>query len=217
MKMTILTLYPSMVESVIGTSIVKRARQKGLVEIEIVNIRDFAADSYGTVDDKPYGGGVGMIMKVDVIVRALRSVKVPGHVILTSARGKTYTQKKARELCELKNITIIAGHFEGVDERITNYVNEELSIGEYVLTGGELPAAVMLDSIVRLLPGVLTPGATETESHEMGLLEYPQYTRPSEFEGHSVPEVLRSGNTAKIRQWQKAESEKITHHDNKSK
>lgn len=220
MKITILTLFPKMIDGFLNESILKRAQEKELVQIEIVNIRDFADDAYGTVDGKPYGGGVGMVMRVDVLHKALTHVKTKNKklkVILTSAKGKKYNQTKAKEYAILDHIIIIAGHYEGVDERILDYVDEEISVGDYILTGGELPACIIADSIVRLIPDVLKhKEATEKESfsqslHELStnnqelttLLEYPQYTRPEEFMGKKVPEILLSGDHEKIKKWQK--------------
>ena len=222
MKISIITLFPDMFESVLNTSILKRAQQKGLVEYELINLRDFGTGSHQIVDDSPYGGGAGMVLKADILAEAVRSVipsAVEGSlhvgrddkyakVILTSASGTTYTQQKARALTSEKHIIIICGHYEGVDQRfIDNYVDEEISIGDYVLTGGELPAMILADSITRLISGVLEKeGATENESHENGLLEHPHYTRPEEFEGIKVPEILVSGNHKKIAEWRQEQS-----------
>jgi len=230
MKISVITLFPDMISGFCNESILKRAQEKGIVEIEIVNLRDFAPDSYGTVDDRPYGGGAGMVMRADVLDEAIKKVKdLNSKVILTSAKGKTYSQAKAQELSKHNHIVIIAGHYEGVDERVMEYVDEEISIGDYVLTGGEIPAAVIIDSVVRLLPGVLKKdGATEEESFYqisvkelidivgeteilgrlrkntiefVQLLEYPQYTRPEEFDGKKAPEELLSGDHEKIRKY----------------
>jgi tRNA (guanine37-N1)-methyltransferase len=205
----ILTLFPEMFEGPFKFSIVKRAQEKGLVTIKIHNIRDFADNKYKTVDDRPYGGGAGMIMKVDVIDRALGSIragesKSVGRTILTDAGGDQFTQKKAVEWSKLSHLIFIAGHYEGVDARVKEHLADEaISIGEYVLSGGELPIAVMIDSVVRLIPGVL--GNEESlleESHnEDGVAEYPQYTRPEDYNGWKVPEVLLSGDPKKIKAW----------------
>lgn len=238
MKITVVTLFPSMIENFISESIVKRAIEKGLVEINVVNLREFAKDSYGSVDDRPYGGGAGMVMRVDCIKNALDSLPEKGKVLLTSAKGTTYSQKKAIELSKLDHIVIIAGHYEGVDERVLEYVNEEISIGDFVMTGGEIASAAIIDSIVRLIPNVLKKDeATQEESFyevpvdelmsvvaqdeelsylkskgvkSIQLLEYPQYTRPDEFNGKKVPEVLLSGNHAEIKKWQLKESYLLT-------
>jgi len=235
MKITIITLFPKMIEGFIQDSILKRAQTKGLVEIHNVNLRDFARDSYGTVDERPYGGGAGMVLCIDVLKKSLDSV-VGGsptskpHIILTSARGTVFNQKKAQELSKLNEIVIYAGHYEGFDERFSEYVDEELSLGNFVMTGGELTAATICDAVVRLLPGVLKKeNATTEESFftisiiriieimgehpvlmslqkkgvtEVQLLEYPQYTRPEEYEGKKVPEILLSGDPKKIKKWQ---------------
>ncbi len=230
MKITIITLFPDMLSPFLNESIVKRAQEKNIVNIEIIQLRDFAKDAHGTVDDRPYGGGAGMVMRADIITEALKSIKSkilkPVKVILTSAKGKPYTQAKAQELSNLDHLIIVAGHYEGVDERIMDHINEEISIGDFVLTGGEIPAAAIVDSIVRLLPGVLKKEeATEEESFfsvsidelkeavgeteilkniatpTVQLLEYPHYTRPEEYEGKKVPDILVSGNHEKIRTW----------------
>ena len=236
MKITILTLFPDMIHGFLNERIVKRAQEKGAVEIDVVQLRDFAIDSYKTVDDRPYGGGAGMVLMAEPIVKALQQARSSSQsqeksrVILTSARGNKYTQNTAKKLSQYNHLMIIAGHYEAVDERITDHIDEEISIGDFILTGGELPAAIIIDSIVRLLPGVLKKQeATEIESFfevsidelvqaigenpllaglksagikKVKLLEYPHYTRPQEFEGKQVPEVLLSGDPKKIRQWQ---------------
>lgn len=190
-------------------SIIKRAKEKGLVEINFVDIRDFGLGRHKTVDDKPYGGGVGMILKVDVLADAVKKTLDPNlskkeqKVILLSASGKTYKQKTAQEFSKLKHLILICGHYEGIDERISKYIDLEISIGDYVLTGGEIPAMIIADSVVRLLPGVITAGATDTESFSDNLLEHPQYTRPEIFEGEKVPSVLLSGNHGEIEKWKK--------------
>lgn len=238
MHISILTLFPTMIEGFFAESIVKRAQEKGLVQIDLVNLREFALDSYGTVDDKPYGGGVGMVMRVEPVFTALQKINVvtlegektpDNHTILTSAKGVPYSQPKAREYAQGKNLTIIAGHYEGVDERVLDYVDEEISLGDFVLTGGEIAAAAITDSVVRLIPGALTQSeATEIESFfevkvsqlrsvigahpvitslvEKGnqtvtLLEFPQYTRPEEFRGKRVPDILLSGHHKNIEDW----------------
>ena len=232
MKIIVITLFPQMVWGFLQESILKRAQRKGAVEIEVVNLRDFALNAYGTVDDRPYGGGAGMVMRVDVLAQAIVNVKTQSasrrtKIILTSAKGKTFTQAKAQDLAKLDHLIIIAGHYEGVDARVMKYVDEEISIGDFVLTGGEIPAAFIIDSIVRLLPGVLKKAeATQEESfykvsvdelisvvgkteilsklqkHSIKvvqLLEYPHFTRPEEFEGIKVPKELLSGDHEKIR------------------
>lgn len=209
MKISILTLFPEMFAGPFDLSIMKRAQEKGLVEIEFINIRDFGIGKHQIIDDTPYGGGVGMVMKVDVVHKAIEHAKKgfateKQKVILMSASGDTYNQKRAQSYAELDHLIIICGHYEGVDARISNYIDEEISIGDFVLTGGELPAMLITDSVVRLLDGVITEGATEDESFsqkDQALLEYPHYTKPQEYEGYQVPDILLSGNHAKIKTW----------------
>ncbi len=216
MKITILTLFPDMFAGPFDASIIKRAKEKGIVDISLVNIRDFAQDRYKTVDDHPYGGGVGMILRVDVVDRALQNAKcqmtnAKCKTILLDPQGIPYTQAKARELSTFDHLIFICGHYEGVDERIRSLVDEEISIGDYVLTGGEIPAMVIVDSVVRLLPGTLTkPHATIDESFSENVLEYPQYTRPEEYKDRKVPDVLLSGNHKEIEKWKKEQSRKRT-------
>jgi tRNA (guanine37-N1)-methyltransferase len=209
LKIDILTLFPEMFEGPFKYSIVKRAQEKGLVKINIINIRDFADNKYKTVDDRPYGGGAGMLMRVDIIDRALQNTKsetLNSKVILTDASGSLYTQKKAVEWSKLEHLIFIAGHYEGVDARVKEHlVDESVSIGPYVLSGGELPIAVMIDSVVRLIPGVLgnNESLTEESHNEEGTSEYPQYTRPPEYKGWQVPGVLLSSDPKKIKAFQK--------------
>ena len=205
MKIDIVTLFPQMFESPFSESIIKRAIKNKLVEIKIHNLRDFATDKYGTVDDKPFGGGVGMLLKVEVMDKCLSQLS--GHKILMSARGKRFTQEKAEKLAKMENIVLICGHYEGVDQRIADHlVDEEISIGDFVTTGGELPAMTIVDSVVRLLPGVLGKDESSQEESFSKILdrkkEYPQYTRPAEYKGWKVPEVLVSGDFKKIKEWQ---------------
>lgn len=212
MKIDILTLFPEMFLSPFNESIIKRARDKGLVTLNITNIRDYALDRHMQVDDYPYGGGAGMVMKPDVLSRAIDAASQEDcHIIYMSPRGKYLTQSKAADLTAHKNLIILCGHYEGIDERVLNRIDEEISIGDYVLTGGEIPAMVLIDAIVRLIPGVLGDDESSIdESFSDGLLEYPQYTRPSEFEGQEVPGVLLSGHHENIRLWRKRESLKRT-------
>ena len=216
MKISVITLFPDMISSFIKESIIKRAVDKGLVEIELINLRDFAKDKYKSVDDKPYGGGAGMILRVDILKDAITFVtknkKDKTRIILTSAKGKTYSQKKANDYSKLDHLVIIAGHYEGTDERILNYVDEEISIGDFILTGGEVVSAAIIDSIVRLIPEVLKKeDATKEESFSNEYpLEYPQYTKPAEFEGNKVPEVLLSGDHKKIKEWRLKKSIELT-------
>lgn len=208
MRIDILTLFPRMFEGPFSESIVKRARDAGLVEIAVHDIRSHATDRHHVVDDTPYGGGAGMVMKPEPLARAIRAVRTPGaRVVLLSAQGSPFDQAAARRLAEEKHVVLVAGHYEGVDERvIESDVDEELSIGDYVLTGGELPAMVVADAVVRLVPGVIEKASLEHESHTAGLLEGPQYTRPPEHEGRKVPPVLLSGDHPAIAKWRRGES-----------
>ncbi|NLL03492.1 MAG: tRNA (guanosine(37)-N1)-methyltransferase TrmD [Clostridiales bacterium] len=209
MRIDILTLFPEMCESVLSTSIIGRARENNLVEINCHNIRDYSKDKHKRVDDAPYGGGTGMIMQTQPIFDCFTSVSEQigqkPHLIFMSPQGKTLTQSRVCELSKMNNIAILCGHYEGVDERIIEeIVDEEISIGDFVLTGGELPAMVLADSISRMLPGVLANDeAFQEESHFDYLLEYPQYTRPFEWHGKKVPEVLISGHHFNIEKWKR--------------
>jgi tRNA (guanine37-N1)-methyltransferase len=212
MRVTILTLFPDMFAGFLSSSIIGRAQKEGLVEIELVNLRDFAQSKYGAVDDKPYGGGVGMVMRVDVLAPAIKKFRTKDSlVILMTPQGQVFSQSLAHDLSQKSHLIIVAGHYEGFDERIREYADLELSIGDYVLTGGELPAAVVTDAVTRLIPGVLAKEeATANESFSDNLLEYPQYTRPEEFEGKPVPKVLLSGNHASIEAWRKLQAQERT-------
>jgi len=219
MKMDIVTIFPGMFKGPIDESILKRAQEKNLVEIEVHDLRQWTKDKHKTVDDSPYGGGPGMVMMVEPVDRAIRSLLAQQgdsltkpKVILMTPQGKQFEQKKAQELSKLEHLIFICGHYEGVDERVREHlVDEEISIGDYVLTGGELPAMVVIDSVVRLIPGVLGKEASlDEESFSNGLLEYPHYTRPEEFEGWKVPDVLLSGNHAEIAKWRKEQALKRT-------
>jgi tRNA (guanine37-N1)-methyltransferase len=245
MKISIITLFPKMIASFFEESIVKKAKEKGLVEIELINLRDFALDSYGTVDDRPYGGGAGMVLRIEPVYKAVRSVisnsqfliskqnsnfqKPISKTILTSPKGKIFNQEKAKEYAKLDHLVIICGHYEGVDERVLNFVDEEVSLGDFVMTGGEITAAAITDAVCRLVPGVLKKDeATKIESFfevsvdklievtgedeilkklkekgvkKVKLLEYPQYTRPEIFLGFKVPKILLSGNHKEIEIW----------------
>lgn len=203
MKISILTLFPEMFDGPFKKSIIKRAIDNNIVAVSYINIRDFATDRYKSVDGHPYGGGPGMILRVDVIHRALQSIP-KGHVVLLDAGGTRYTQAHARELFTYDHLILICGHYEGVDARVRAFIDEELSIGDYVVTGGEIPAMVVVDSVVRLLPRVLKKeAATIDESFTGSLLEHPQYTEPRIYNGLKVPDVIVSGNHAKILEWQK--------------
>ena len=213
MVIDILTLFPEMFEGPLTQSILKRAQDKQLVTINIHQLRDWAKDKHHTTDDRPFSGGPGMVMKVDVIDQALTDLKKKdSQVILLDAGGEKYTQQKAQKFSKLGHLILICGHYEGVDHRVHEHlVDEVISVGDYVLTGGELPAMVIADSVVRLLPGVLGDDQSTTEeSHSTpGYLEYPQYTRPEEYHGWKVPEILLSGNHAAIKKWQGEHSSKI--------
>ena len=212
MRIDIMTLFPEMCERVLSESIIGRSRESGLVEINCVNIRDYSKDKHRRVDDATYGGGLGMLMQVDPIYDCFcdleEKIGKRPHLIYMSPQGKTLTQERVKELSQMSNIAILCGHYEGVDERvIEEIVDEEISIGDYVLTGGELPALVLADSISRMLPGVLAEDAAfEEESHYNSLLEYPQYTRPYEWHGKKVPDVLLSGHHANINKWRREQS-----------
>ncbi len=209
MKFSVLTLFPEMLAA-LGESIIGRATEKGIIETEFVNIRDFSKDKHRRVDDYPYGAGGGMVMQPQPIYDAYKSVcnDEKPHVIYMSPQGSVLTQEKARELSKHEHIVILCGHYEGVDERIIEeIVDEEISIGDYVLTGGELPAMVLIDCVSRMIEGVLDSSETmQVESHYDGLLEYPQYTRPPEFMGRCVPEVLLSGHHKNIEKWRREQS-----------
>lgn len=211
MKITFLTLHPEFYDCFLNSKVIQRAIQKNIVEIEVKNIRDYSNDKHKHVDDTPCGGGAGMVMRVDVVAEAIKQNCNPNsHIILTSPKGRVYNQKIAKEFSQLEHLVIICGHYEGVDHRITNYINEEVSIGDFVLTGGELASQTMGDSIIRLLKGAIKDESKVEESFENDLLEYPQYTRPIEYEGQIVPEVLLSGNHEKIRRYRLKESLKET-------
>ena len=215
MKIDILTLFPKMFSGPFDESILRRAEDRNLVEIKIHNLRDWVKDKRKTVDDRPYGGGVGMILMVEPIYNALKDLKnekIKGEkTILLTPRGKVFNQKTAQKFSKLKHLIFIAGHYEGYDERIAKYIDEEISIGDYILTGGELPVMVIVDSVVRLIPSVLEKSdAVKNESFTKNLLEFPQYTRPEKFEGLDVPKVLLSGNHKKIEEWRIREALKKT-------
>jgi tRNA (guanine37-N1)-methyltransferase len=212
MKIEILTLFPKMFGSVLGESMLKRAQAKGRLKVSVRNLRDWTFDNHKTADDKPFGGGPGMVMKVEPVYLALKEIKTPGsRVILMTPQGRRLEQKTVKSLAKEKALIVICGHYEGVDERIRELVDEEISIGDYILTCGEIPAMALLDAVARLLPGVLGgEGSLEAESFENGMLEYPQYTRPADFEGMKVPEVLLNGDHKKIEDWRKKEAIKRT-------
>lgn len=211
-RINILTLFPNQFEGFLGNSIVKRAIAKGAVSFNIINIRDFSLDKNHRVDDRPTGGGAGLIMRMEPLMDCLRkSDLMATHKILMSPRGKTFQQSDAIRLAEADaDITLICGHYEGVDARFDDQVDELLSIGDFILTGGELAAQCIADAITRLLPGAIAEESTQEESFSSGLLEYPQYTFPKEYEGHSIPEILFCGDHEKVRQFRIREAIKIT-------
>lgn len=211
-KAKILTIFPEVFPGFLGYSLTGRALNEGIWQLEAVNIRDYAFDKHGSVDDTPCGGGAGMIMRPDVLGEAIEHNYDGGKIIYMSPKGKPLTQKKVHELSKEDKLTIICGRFEGIDERVIEEYNiEEISIGDYILTGGEQAAMIMLDAIVRLLPGVLGNSAsTENESFEAGLLEYPQYTRPTEWKGRKVPDILMSGHHENVAKWQREQALQIT-------
>ena len=212
MKIKILTLFPDMFIEFKNESIIKRAIEKGVVEIEAIDIRQYSLDKHHHVDDTPCGGGAGMVLQVDVLARAIRAnTSDNSHIIMMTPQGEKYSQKKALELKKYDELVIICGHYEGFDERIRSFVDEEVSIGDYVLTGGELPAMVISDSIIRLLDNAIREESHEDDSFSTGLLEYPQYTRPIDFEGNKVPDVLLSGNHKEIALFRKKESLRRTY------
>ena len=233
MTFNILTIFPSIFDSYFNEGMLKRGQKNGIFNINIHNLRDWTNDKHKTVDDAPYGGGAGMVMKVEPIYKALNTLVLgvkknknnidsrflipDSKIILLSAKGKRWNQQLAKKYAKLENITLICGRYEGVDERIKKFIDEEVSIGDYVLTGGELGAMVIVDSVARLLPGVLgNKESAKDESHsEKGVLEYPQYTRPEEFiveeKKMKVPKVLLSGNHAEIEKWRKAHKKIIKH------
>jgi len=220
MKFNLITIFPEIFNSYLQEGMLKRAIDKKIFSCNTINLRDFTADKHKTVDDTPYGGGAGMLLKIEPLYQALKSLKTkPGlktkKIILLSAAGKKWNQKMAQDYSKLKEITFICGRYEGVDARIKEFIDEEISVGDYILTGGELPALTIIDSIARLLPGVL--GNNESaieESHSLeGVLEYPQFTKPETFKAGKkilkVPEVLLSGNHKKIKEWRRREMKKI--------
>ena len=211
MKFDILTLFPEMFEG-IKYSIIGKAIEKEIIDINIVNIRDFSKDKHKKVDDTPYGGGAGMVLKPDVVYDAYSSIKSDNSkVIYLSPKGKTLNQEKVKELSNENHIILLCGHYEGIDQRVLDeIVDEEISIGDYVLTGGEIPAMVLIDSVSRYVDGVITKESVEEESFSNGLLEYPQYTRPEIFLDKKVPEVLLSGHHENIRKWREEKSLEIT-------
>jgi len=207
-KIDIITIFPEMFEGPFNVSIIKRAKEKGLVNISIHNLRDYTTDKHRSVDDYPYGGGSGMVMKPEPIFRAVRALrKEDSEVILLSPSGDLFNQKMAEEFAQKSHLILICGRYEGIDERVKTIITREISIGDYVLSGGEIPAMVIVDAVVRLIPGAVgDPNSLREESFQWGILEYPHYTHPRDFEGLKVPEVLLSGDHEKIRRWRRKEA-----------
>ena len=212
MKITVLTLFPEMFAGVLENSIIKRAIAAGVVEIKLVNIRDYTTDKYGRVDSAPVGGGAGLIMKCQPIIDALKAnTTADSKVFMLSPKGETYSQSYAHKIKdEIKDLVLLCGHYEGIDERVNEYVDGFISIGDYILTGGEIGAMTIIDSVVRLLDGAIANESIEEESFEDGCLEYPQFTEPYEFNGKKIPDVLYSGNHEAIKKWRRKESLRIT-------
>ncbi|MFQ6723874.1 MAG: tRNA (guanosine(37)-N1)-methyltransferase TrmD [Clostridia bacterium] len=207
MIIDVLTLFPEMFES-LNHSIIKRAQDEGLISINVTNIRDFASAPHFKCDDEPYGGGAGMVMLCDPLFKAIESVIKPGSMVYyMSPRGKVFKQSMAKDMSKLSHIVLLCGHYEGIDQRVIDYFNiQELSIGDYVLTGGELPAMVVIDTVTRLIPNVITSESLDSESFSNNLLEYDQYTRPAEYRGLKVPDILLSGHHANIEKWRQQNS-----------
>ncbi len=217
MKIDIITIFPKVFGLILGESIIKRAQKKGLLNIVVHDLREHSKDKHRKIDDRPFGGGPGMVFKPEPIFAAVKSIKSKlkgkkSKVILLTPQGQTLNQKISQKLSKCKNLILICGHYEGIDERVREHlVDEEISIGDYVLTGGELPAMVLVDTVVRLIPGVLgDKDSVKSESFCHGLLEYPQYTRPADFKENKVPKVLLSGDHQKIAQWRKQQAYKVT-------
>lgn len=218
MRIFILSIFPEIFKDTLNFSILKRAREKGKINFKVLNIRDYTTDKHKTTDDIPYGGLEGMVMKIEPIVNALMNIKKEIDknsktvTLLLSAAGKKLTQEKLQAYSNVDNLILICGRYEGVDERVINFIDEEISIGDYVLSGGEFPAMVLIEGVVRLIPNVLGNNESiKNESFNNGILDYPQYTRPREFMGYPVPDILLSGNHEKIKKWRKKEALKKTY------
>jgi tRNA (guanine37-N1)-methyltransferase len=214
MRIDLLTLFPEFFESPLNQSMLRRAQAMGKVSFRVLNLRDYANDRHKVSDDRPFGGGPGMVMKPEPLVAAIRRVREEDpevRVIFLAPSGRLFDQEMAVELAQVPSLLLICGHYEGVDERVRSFIDAEISIGDFILTGGEIPALVVVDAVTRLIPGVLGgEGATEDESFQTGLLEYPHYTRPRDFEGLTVPEVLLSGDHARIARWRREQALKRT-------
>lgn len=211
MKIDILTIFPSMFEGFLNESIIKRAIDKGKVKINLINFRDYTLDPHGKVDDTPFGGGAGMVLMIQPIYDALMSIKTKdSYVILLTPGGNVFNQRRAREFVKYKHLILICGHYEGFDDRIKSLVDEEISIGDFILTGGEIPAMAISDAVIRLIDGVINKDSLISESFDSNLLDYPVYTKPREFKGMKVPEILLSGNHKKIEEYRRSEQERVT-------
>ena len=211
MKITILSLFPNMFEGFLTESIIKRAIQNEKVEVKIINFRDYSVYNNKQVDDTPYGGGAGMVLMCDPIFRCIDEIRTPNsHIIILSPEGSIYNEKKARELSKYKDIILICGHYEGFDERIKTLADEIISVGDFVLTGGEIPAMLITDSIIRLLPGAITNESLESESFNENLLDYPVYTKPAVYRDMNVPDILLSGDHKKIDDYRESERIRLT-------
>lgn len=213
MKYTVLTLFPNMFKGFMDESIIKRAIEAKLIDIDLVDFRAYSTNKHHTVDDYAYAGGAGMLISVEPVHRALIGVEGynEAHKVLMSPSGTPLTQKKVKELASYEHLIIICGHYEGFDERVTNYVDEEISIGDYILMGGEIPTMALIEATSRLVDGVISSDSTKEESFSEGLLEYPQYTRPASYDGIDVPEVLQNGDHKKIQEWRRYEALKKTY------
>ena len=211
MKITVLTLFPGMFEGFTTNSIIKRAIGKGVVEFQAVDIRSFTKDKYGRTDTPPIGGGAGLVQKAQPIVDAIAATKSEkSHVVLMSPRGETFTQKTAKRFANCEDLILVCGHYEGVDERVNDYVDELVSIGDYILTGGEIPSMAIADAVIRLLDGAISKDSLNAESFDNDLLEYPQYTEPRDYQGAKVPDILYSGNHTAIEKWRRKQSLYLT-------
>lgn len=211
MKIDILTIFPNMFEGFLSESIIKRAIDKKLIEVNIINFRDYTPDPHNKVDDTPFGGGAGMVLMIEPIYNALMNIKTEdSHVVLLTPSGVTFNQKKAKSFSKLKHLILICGHYEGFDDRIKNIIDEEVSIGDFVLTGGELPSMMISDAVIRLIPGVISEDSLKDESFDTDLLDYPVYTKPREFKGMKVPDVLLSGDHKKIEEYRLKERQRVT-------
>ena len=208
MKIDILSLFPEMYEGILNSSIIKRAIEKRIVEVKILDYRKYSLDKHHKVDDTIYGGGAGMLISVEPVARCIKDIEgyKDAYKIITSPTGTKFSQEKAKELAKIDHIIIVCGHYEGIDARINNYVDEEISIGDYILTGGEVASMAILDSVIRLLPGAITEASKDEESFSNNLLEYDQYTKPASFDGLDVPFVLTNGNHEEIRKWRRYNS-----------